>query len=152
MGVAPALFPLALLVALALKPSPRLWAYALLYYGHSVLAFRHFNSAYLRQATPAHLQWAVPVLESLLPLQLLAAIGFAPADRLARGMSCRSSAAAPFTSCAAAAGQSIGNLRLGLSYQIRSILAQSARCRLCPISPAPAIEGAAGGALGSAGA
>lgn len=75
MGVAPALFPLALLVALALKPSPRLWAYALLYYGHSVLAFRHFNSAYLRQATPAHLQWAVPVLESLLPLQLLAAIG-----------------------------------------------------------------------------
>jgi ceramide glucosyltransferase len=75
MGVVPTLFPLILLVALALKPAPKLWAYTLLYFGHSVLAFGHFNTAYLRQATPMHYLWAVPLLESILPLQLLAAIG-----------------------------------------------------------------------------
>jgi ceramide glucosyltransferase len=40
-----------------------------------VLAFGHFNTAYLRQATPVHYLWAVPLLEIILPLQLLAAIG-----------------------------------------------------------------------------
>ena len=75
MGIAPTLFPLVLLVALALKPSPQLWAYTLLYFGHSVLAFGHFNTAYLRQATPVHYLWVAPLLEIILPLQLLAAIG-----------------------------------------------------------------------------
>src|SRR5262249_37176038 len=61
--VLPSLFPLGLLVALALKPSPRLWVYSVLYFGHSLLAFRHFNTAYLRQATPARYLWAAPLIE-----------------------------------------------------------------------------------------
>jgi ceramide glucosyltransferase len=74
LGVLPALFPLALLVALVLRPSRRLWAYTLLYFGHSLLAFRHLDAAYLRRATPARYQWAVPLVEMLFPLQLLAAL------------------------------------------------------------------------------
>jgi ceramide glucosyltransferase len=74
MGVLPAVFPLLLLLALKLKPSPQLWAYFLLYFGHSTLAFRHFNAAYLRRATPARYLWAAPVLELLFPIQLIAAL------------------------------------------------------------------------------
>jgi ceramide glucosyltransferase len=75
MGVLPALFPLALLAALVVKPSPKLWAYTLLYFGHSMLAFGHFNTAYLRRATPAPYLWAAPLIEIIFPLQLLAALG-----------------------------------------------------------------------------
>jgi ceramide glucosyltransferase len=74
LAVLPALFPLALLAALAIKPSHRLWAYSVLYFGHSLLAFRHFNAAYLRHATPARYLWAAPLVEILFPLQLLAAL------------------------------------------------------------------------------
>ncbi len=73
MGMLPALFPLALAVALKAKPSPRMWGYAALYFGHSLLAFQHFNAAYLRGATPAAYRWAAPLVELLFPLQLLAA-------------------------------------------------------------------------------
>jgi ceramide glucosyltransferase len=74
MGMLPALFPLALAIALKAKPSPRLWAYAVLYFGHSLLAFQHFDAAYLRRATPAAYRWATPLVELLFPLQLLAAL------------------------------------------------------------------------------
>lgn len=74
MAMLPALFPLALAIALKLKPSPRLWAYAALYFGHSVLAFNHLNTAYLRRATPEIYCWAAPLIELLFPLQLLAAL------------------------------------------------------------------------------
>jgi ceramide glucosyltransferase len=70
----PALFPLALVIALKARPSPSLWAYTALYFGHSALAFQHFNTAYLRQATPAAYSWAAPLIELLFPLQLLAAL------------------------------------------------------------------------------
>jgi ceramide glucosyltransferase len=73
-GVLPALFPLALLVALLVKPARRLWLYTLLYFGHSALAFRHINRAYLGRATPAHLAWAAPLVEIVFPVQLLVAL------------------------------------------------------------------------------
>jgi ceramide glucosyltransferase len=74
LALLPAMFPLALLAALAAKPSPRLWAYSALYFGHSLLAFGHINVAYLRRATPARYLWAAPLVEILFPLQLLAAL------------------------------------------------------------------------------
>jgi len=74
MGVLPAIFPLLLLIALKIKPSRRLWAYVVLYFGHSALAFRHFNAAYLRSATPARYLWAAPLVELLFPIQLIAAL------------------------------------------------------------------------------
>jgi ceramide glucosyltransferase len=74
MAMLPALFPLALAVALKARPSPRLWGYTALYFGHSVLAFHHFNTAYLRRAAPAASSWAAPLIELLFPLQLLAAL------------------------------------------------------------------------------
>jgi ceramide glucosyltransferase len=74
LAVLPALFPLALPAALAIKPSPRLWAYTTIYFGHSLLAFRHFNAAYLRRATPVRYLWAAPLVELLFPLQLLVAL------------------------------------------------------------------------------
>jgi ceramide glucosyltransferase len=74
LAVAPALFPLVLLAALRLKPSAKLWAYSVLYFGHSALAFGHFNAAYLGRATPARYVWAAPAIEVLFPLQLLAAL------------------------------------------------------------------------------
>jgi ceramide glucosyltransferase len=74
LGVLPALFPLLLLLALKIKPSARLWAYCLIYFGHSALAFRQIDAAYLRRVTPARYRWAAPVVELLFPLQLLAAL------------------------------------------------------------------------------
>ncbi|HET9225010.1 MAG TPA: glycosyltransferase [Roseiflexaceae bacterium] len=74
MGVLPALFPLLLLVALKLKPSARLWAYVAIYFGHSALAFRQIDAAYLRRATPARYRWLAPLVELLFPFQLIAAL------------------------------------------------------------------------------
>jgi ceramide glucosyltransferase len=47
----------------------------LVYFGHSLLAFGHFNTAYLRRATPALYLWAAPLVEIIFPMQLLAALG-----------------------------------------------------------------------------
>jgi ceramide glucosyltransferase len=74
LGVLPALFPLPLLAALKIKPSARLWAYCLIYFGHSALAFRQIDAAYLRRATPPRYRWAAPLVELLFPIQLLAAL------------------------------------------------------------------------------
>ncbi len=52
-------------MALKTKPSPRLWGYAALYFGPSLLAFQRFNAASLRGATPAAYRWAAPLVELL---------------------------------------------------------------------------------------
>lgn len=72
MGALPALFPLVLVATLGRRPAR--WAYALIYFGHSALAFRQINRDYLRGATPARYAWAAPLIEIIFPLQLLAAL------------------------------------------------------------------------------
>jgi ceramide glucosyltransferase len=68
------LFPLALIVALMLKASRARWLYTVLYFGHSALALRHINRAYLERATPQYLVWLAPLVEIVFPVQLLVAL------------------------------------------------------------------------------
>jgi ceramide glucosyltransferase len=77
LGLVPALFPLLLAVYLLLRPSRRTLAYALLYFGYSFAIFAHFNKCYLREASPWHKAWWVPVMQIIFPLQLLVAL-FSP--------------------------------------------------------------------------
>ena len=74
LGALPALFPLALAIALALRPGRALGAYATLYFGHSLWAYRRIDADYLGHTTPAAAAWAVPLVEIVFPLQLLAAL------------------------------------------------------------------------------
>ena len=74
LGLGPALFPLGLLLALALRPSRDKVAYALTYFGVSSGLFIHLNRTYLGNATPWRGAVWVPLIQALFPLQLLAAL------------------------------------------------------------------------------
>ena len=55
-------------------PALSLGAYAALYFGHSLWAYRRIDADYLGRATPAAWAWAVPLVEIIFPLQLLVAL------------------------------------------------------------------------------
>jgi ceramide glucosyltransferase len=74
LGLGPALFPLALVVALLLRPSRGKLAYALAYFGLSFGLFAHLNRAYLRGAVPPQGAIWVPLIQVGFPLQLLVAL------------------------------------------------------------------------------
>ena len=74
LGLAPALFPLALLLSLLLRPSRRKALYSLLYFGYSYAIFADVNRRYLKEAAPLRNSWLVPVIQAAFPLQLLAAL------------------------------------------------------------------------------
>ena len=74
LGGLPALFPLALVGMLLKNRSPALLLYSGLYFGHSLLTYAEFNHAYLHDVTPSRYIWLIPLVETLLPLQLVAAL------------------------------------------------------------------------------
>lgn len=74
LGALPALFPLPVILSLTLRPATPTLVYALAYFGASLLGFQHLNTTYLQDATPLRYLGAVPLIEVLFPLQLLAAL------------------------------------------------------------------------------
>jgi ceramide glucosyltransferase len=74
LGTVPALLPLALLGAVARRPSWRATGYAILTLGHHLLVFIAIDRRYLGRATPRRWWWTVPVVEAVFPVQLLAAL------------------------------------------------------------------------------
>ncbi|MEO8287540.1 MAG: glycosyltransferase [Chloroflexota bacterium] len=74
LGMVPALFPLLLVSSLLRKPTVEKAAYALLYFGYSYRVFAQINHDHLRNAAPVERSWWVPVIQTLFPLQLLAAL------------------------------------------------------------------------------
>ena len=74
LGLVPALFPLLLLIALCIWPSPLTLAYTLLYLGYTFAIFLHLNTRYLRKASPRSKAWWVPIIQIIFPIQLLAAL------------------------------------------------------------------------------
>ena len=74
LGLGPALFPLALVIAVLLRPSRAKLAYALAYFSLSFGLFAHLNRAYLRGAVPPRGAVWVPVIQVGFPLQLLVAL------------------------------------------------------------------------------
>ena len=74
LGLGPALFPLGVLLSLALRPSRGKGIYALTYFGVSCGLFAHLNHTYLGHATPLRGMALVPLIQALFPLQLLAAL------------------------------------------------------------------------------
>lgn len=77
LGLAPALFPLFLLIALLFRPTRKSLVYALFYAGFTFAGYQHLNHHYLRKATPSAKLWWVPVMQIIFPLQLLIAL-FSP--------------------------------------------------------------------------
>ncbi|MDQ2808336.1 MAG: glycosyltransferase [Chloroflexota bacterium] len=73
-GLGPALFPLGLLLALALRPSRGKVVYTLAYFGASCGLFAHLNRTYLGNATPLRGAALVPLIQALFPLQLVTAL------------------------------------------------------------------------------
>jgi ceramide glucosyltransferase len=73
-GMVSVLAPLLLLGALLAWPSWELAGLCLGYAAYHYAIFAHFNIAYLRRSTPWRWSWLVPVIQVLLPLQLLAAV------------------------------------------------------------------------------
>jgi ceramide glucosyltransferase len=73
-GIAASLFPLLLAVYLLLWPSWPGALYGATYFAYSFAVFAHFNVAYLQRATPWRRSWGVPLIQILLPLQLLIAL------------------------------------------------------------------------------
>lgn len=74
LGLLPALFPLATLSSLLLRPSRRKASYALLYFGCSYAQFAHLNKAFLHSAAPWGRSWLVSIIETVFPLQLVVAL------------------------------------------------------------------------------
>ena len=74
LGLIPALIPLLLVLYLLLRPSRRLLAYTLLYFGYNFAIFAHFNMRYLQGASPWRKFWLVPVMQVVFPIQLLIAL------------------------------------------------------------------------------
>src|SRR5262249_29394712 len=72
--LAPALFPLVLLLVLFKWPSRPKAAFTLFCFAFSYGAFAGINRAYLRNAAPWRLSWLVPLIQALFPLQLTAAL------------------------------------------------------------------------------
>jgi len=75
--VLPALFPLFLLLSLILRPSWSKLCYTLLYFGCNVTIIHQVNKIYLRQSTPGHRFWLVPIMLVLVPVQMVIAL-FSP--------------------------------------------------------------------------
>jgi ceramide glucosyltransferase len=73
-GLAPALFPLLLLLSLLKKPSRGKAAYTTLYFALSYVVFAGINRAYIHNAAPWGRSWLVPLIQALFPLQLTAAL------------------------------------------------------------------------------
>lgn len=78
LGLAPALFPLAVVAALVepgtLRVSRGRAAYAALYFGYGAALYSRIDRAYLGGATPRRLRWAAPLIEIIFPVQLLGAL------------------------------------------------------------------------------
>lgn len=74
LGLAPALFPLALFLWLLAHPSRKTLAYTLLYFGYSFGIYAQLSKRYLPGTPPWYRSWWVPVLQVLFPLQLLIAL------------------------------------------------------------------------------
>lgn len=74
LALAPTLLPLLLLLGLALWPAPLPALLLGLYFVYSYTVFLHLDRAYLHAATP--LRWSLlqPLMQVLLPLQVLAAL------------------------------------------------------------------------------
>lgn len=72
--VLPTLFPLFLLLSLILRPSWAKLCYTLLYFGCNQAIVHQLNKSYLRQATPGHRFWLIPVMLVLMPVQMLIAL------------------------------------------------------------------------------
>ena len=74
LALAPTLLPFLLVVGLLVWPSPLLAALLAGYFACSYLLFLHIDGAYLRRATPRRWSCLLPLLQVLLPLQVLAAL------------------------------------------------------------------------------
>lgn len=74
LGLVPALFPLLLLIALLIWPSPLFLAYTLLFFAYTFATFLHLNIRYLSKATPWSKVWWVPIVQIIFPIQLLIAL------------------------------------------------------------------------------
>lgn len=74
LGLLPALFPLAVLAALLVRPSPWTLGFALLYFGLSFSIFAWNNARFLRHAAPWRAAWLLPVMQIVFPLQVIAAL------------------------------------------------------------------------------
>jgi ceramide glucosyltransferase len=73
----PMLFPFFLLLSLVIRPSRAKLYYTLLYFGCNLAIIHHLNEKYLRQATPRHKAWLIPVMLVLIPIQMVVAL-FSP--------------------------------------------------------------------------
>jgi len=74
LAMIPAFAPLCLLVGLLFWPSPLPAALTAAYLVYQYAIFAHFNTTYLRGASPWASSWLVPVIQVIFPLQLLAAL------------------------------------------------------------------------------
>jgi ceramide glucosyltransferase len=74
LAMLPAFFPLLLAIATVAFPSPAVAGLAVAYFVHSYLIFAHFNAAYLTHVAPWRHSWLVPLIQLILPLQLLVAL------------------------------------------------------------------------------
>ncbi len=74
LGLGPALFPLALLIGLFVRPSRRRALFATGYFGYSLAIWAHINAAYLRRASPWRFAWLVPLMQIVFPFQVLVAL------------------------------------------------------------------------------
>ncbi len=72
--IVPTVAPLLLLVAALIWPSPALVALSLAYFALNYLLFLWLDRTYLDHASPLRCSWLVPVVQLLLPLQLLTAL------------------------------------------------------------------------------
>jgi ceramide glucosyltransferase len=74
LAVIPTLLPLLIVLGLLAWPSPLNAMLVAAYFLYSCLAFLHIDRTYLHAATPLRWSLAVPLLQLLLPLQVLAAL------------------------------------------------------------------------------
>lgn len=74
LGSVPAVLPLALVVAVARRPSAQTLGVAMLPFVHNIGVFMDLNRRFLRHATPWQRMWMVPLQQIVFPLQLLVAL------------------------------------------------------------------------------
>jgi len=70
-GIVPTLFPLFALLTLLLRPSWSKLIYSLLYFGGNWAIIDDLNKTYLKRAQPAQKAWLIPIMQVLVPLQIL---------------------------------------------------------------------------------
>lgn len=73
-GLAPALYPLLLLVTLLARPSRTKAFCTAIWFGCNGAVVAHLNAVYLRGATPRRFAWLHPVVQLVFPIQLLVAL------------------------------------------------------------------------------